>query len=74
MAFVYYWTSETASGLHAFTPTSSAENLPEEYAPWIPGRPIPLDQPWTHPAPREDVEHAIRAQGYFLWPEPQPRR
>jgi len=74
MAFVYYWTSETVHGLHAFTSTSSADALPEEDAPWIPGRPIPLDRQWTHPAPREEVEAGIRSIGHFLWREMPPAR
>ena len=75
MAFLYYWTSETVPGLHAFTPTGSADELPEEQAPWIPGRPVSLDQPWTHPAPRDEIEAGIKSKGYFLWTEtPKPRR
>jgi hypothetical protein len=74
MAFVYYWTSEIVPGLHAFTRTSSAEYLPEEHAPWIPGRPISLDQPWTRAVPLDEVEAGIESNGYFLWQEAPPIR
>ena len=74
MAFVYYWTSEATPGLHAFTPTSSADRLPEEHAPWIPGQPIPLDRPWPHSAPRDEVLAGIRSEGFLLWWEPRTRR
>jgi hypothetical protein len=64
---LYIFKSEAKNGLRAFADDLTGSKLPDRFGPWRAIGSVAAEQDLPHALPRDQIEKAIREQGFGLW-------